>query len=897
MASREATIIECIWGKSSLQGESFLVQPLLHHMLAAGCMAEALAKSAAFASASKCFCDALGIAREIPGSKVIGFGASSHDIGKCFPSFQASVPELAIPLKKEGLPFPQEYRWQDHAAGGWAWLFEDARSKYLVTELNWDRDAAWLLATCIRGHHGDFSSQRSREPNDLFAAWEPARRAIMARVESAFDAREWKIAATPPDMSVAGMLWTGFIVLADWLASKMIVPGTPPNPVDFLSYCRSRCEKIASSFFPGSGVDWSQLFKFRDVFPWLNNPRPLQLECEYIITHEPGPCLAIIEAPMGEGKTEAAIYLATRWASNLSLAGMYFALPTTGTSNQIHNRVREFLAKHSDPAACQVALVHGMRWLIDRSTYHKLGSFQSLHDAVIAHEWLRPSKRAILSAFGVGTIDQSLMAALKVKFGFLRVLGLASKVLIVDEVHAYDAYMSKILTLLLKWMAIMRVPVILLSATLPAYRKSSLLDAYAPSASANLPIESNEYPVITIASNNEVHAYPVKGCAQHTKITLCNHFGMLGNHDEIARIAVEASGRAGGKCVCVIVNTVAAAQDTFQKVHDACKNLDVSLYLFHARFPAGQRRRIEKLVLRAFGPKGTRRPRRAILVATQVVEQSLDIDFDEMISELAPIDLLLQRAGRLHRHKRHARPEEDVVRLHVALPAKPDYKLGKNNIYSAYRMLLTCSILMEREHIDLPGDIRPLVDTVYHAPERETVTNNIPPDRLIKARERLNAEEADEAGMATQYLIAVPEPHTFTLAEQQRAVFDDDEGEGGSISYLSAKTRIEKYPVQHVIFLDGSRDKKLIDLCRSEKMPSHRALRSLLLCSAPVPEAWLHDARPAKDFDRLDKIPWLRHHTLLVTHDQRWRGHYPNGDRVELCNDPVFGIFKIQPSK
>jgi len=889
--SDDLPYLKYVWAKS----EPY--QSLLHHMIAAGCMADALARSQTFKPVADKLCKALGVPPGAGQARVIGYKVSLHDIGKCFPDFQISGgPALAAPLIKAGLLFPKAPEWKDHAAAGAAWLSRDRRSSYLTNELGWCRDAAWLVSSCIRAHHGDFMARNDPEPDDLHASWEPLRRSLVSKLDMIFGAREWKLEVEPPGMSVAGMLLTGFIVLSDWLASGYMIPGPSKEPENFLDWARARATSIANSLFPVPNTRWQELVAFRDVFPGpgFEKPRPLQISCEVVADKEPGPCLAIIEAPMGEGKTEAAIYLATRWAALSGLTGMYFALPTTATSNQMHVRVGKFLAEHSDPAACQVALVHGMRWMVDRGTPAKLGSFKNREQAVLAHEWFRPSKRALLSAFGVGTIDQSLMAALKVKFGFLRVLGLANKVLIVDEVHAYDAYMSRILTLLLQWAAALGIPVILLSATLPASKKAELLDAYAPGAGRMLPPGADTYPVITLAGQNGIRVFPVDGCAQHARLTLDLLHGMLGNAAGLANLAVEASAKAGGKCVCVIVNTVRAAQDIYGEVKKACKDTDTKIMLFHARFPARRRRKIEKEVLRLFGKRGRNRPRRAILVATQVVEQSLDIDFDEMFSELAPVDLLLQRAGRMHRHSRPSRPEYDVARFHVVMPSKHDYKLGKGQVYDAYRLLLTCVALEGRDVVNLPEDIRALIALVYPPPGTPLPMHGpVPCDKLEAARCKHIEEETTDANEAGAFLIAGPDPRAFSLAEQNRDVFDDDEGETGSKSYLAAKTRLERYPMAQAIFIEKDEEDVLVNAVSSEIMPSKKVLRALLLRSAPVPLSWVFEVTPAKTYRKIDAIPWLRHHTVLLTTDGAWHGIIPDGTRVAIMNDPELGLYKI----
>ena len=194
---------------------------------------------------------------------------------------------------------------------------------------------------------------------------------------------------------------------------------------------------------------------------------------------------------MGEGKTEAAVYLADRWAASSGQDGHYFALPTQATSNQMFGRIREYLQDRYEGTQVQLQLLHGHASL--SSEFAALRQINNLVFApgypgvdddsdeltVVASEWFTHRKRGLLAPFGVGTIDQALLAALQTKHVFVRLFGLAYKTVIVDEVHAYDAYMTTLLERLLEWLAALGSSVVLLSATLPKARREQLLAAYA----------------------------------------------------------------------------------------------------------------------------------------------------------------------------------------------------------------------------------------------------------------------------------------------------------------------------------------------------------------------------------------------------------------------------------
>lgn len=350
-------------------------------------------------------------------------------------------------------------------------------------------------------------------------------------------------------------------------------------------------------------------------------------------------------------------------------------------------------------------------------------------------------KRGLLSSFVVGTVDQLLMAALKVKHVQLRHLGLAGKVVVVDEVHAYDAYMNTYLDRILTWLGAYGVPTILLSATLPANRRGELIRAYRgkdrKSARNNsrrkdipqAPCEESgcpAYPLIT--------AVTYTGSLDQGMYRMCEDLSAGTNvivqemeDDDRALVAQLNDLLSDGGCACVLRDTVSRAQSAYQKLRKA---FGVScVKLVHSRFIAVDRMRNDAELLCLLGPDSDSRPDKLIVVGTQVIEQSLDIDFDVMITDIAPIDLLLQRMGRLHRHQRGEgqshRPEKlrqarcYVVGVEDWSEAPPRLAKGIDSVYP--KALLWRSMLALRTKADgsdaatinLPHDIAMLVGLVY----------------------------------------------------------------------------------------------------------------------------------------------------------------------------------------
>jgi CRISPR-associated endonuclease/helicase Cas3 len=630
--------------------------------------------------------------------------ASLHDIGKCHPDFQKyglGILPYADELMREGyLPVAEHpYR---HEIGTEAILLKRHRSDFK------DRNTAKAAAKILRLHHQK-SSENYLSPSPKEQDWCEAQDALIFELERRFCMRLKEIEFIISD-TVCVSLW-GAIVLADWLASGGL-------------------EESADRMFgsiPFCGPDFQNMFS-------LYSLRPLQKQCEMLAEgfRKNVPAAVIIEAPMGEGKTEAALYLAARIMECAGKNGFYIALPTMATARQMECRTSEMLMRLGLPPAL---LVHSEAWL-DRET--RWGG-------EVDQSWFAPTKRALLSHYSVGTVDQAMMSVLRIKQGVLRLLGLSSKVLIIDEMHAYDTYMQTILYRLMNWCSALEIPVIILSATLPSERKGRIIEAFG-GRHLNL---SGSYPLITsIEKNGGLSEIPTEGTYICKTISLeCVPYT---DFRDVARRALSAV-RTGG-CACVIMNTVRDAQEVYAECK-AAADTDVFLMLFHARFLAKDRKIIEDACLRRFGKTADDRPKKAVLVATQVVEQSLDIDFDYMISALAPIDLLLQRSGRIHRHNR-MRPEAVAVPRFTVLINGETGLSDIGRIYEPWTLSKTQEVLSAINVINIPGDIRALIENVYG---REPEMSEARFDLWIKKK----SGEAVKEGAAKDVVFPAPDPHCF----------------------------------------------------------------------------------------------------------------------------------------
>jgi len=361
----------------------------------------------------------------------------------------------------------------------------------------------------------------------------------------------------------------------------------------------------------------------------------------------------------------------------------------------------------------------------------------------------------------VGTIDQVLLGVLPARHQSLRLLGLIGKVLLVDEVHAFDPYMRQLLETLLRAHAAQGGSAILLSATLPFQFRSDLVNAYALGAGLEtVPLENqHDYPLVTQMSPaglNETRIATRESVKRRVKVERLS--------DEASTMAVIQQTVSRGQCICWIRNTVRDARQAYQQLAEQPWIEDNNLTLFHSRYAMIDRQRIELDVLSRFGKSSDHTQRQGqVLVATQVVEQSLDLDFDVMISDLAPIDLLIQRAGRLQRHTRNAKgdllqagttDQRSTPCLHLLAP-DPSHADDRNwlrmllpGTQAVYphvgQLWLTLRALLKNAGFAMPEDARALIEAVY----AEGAQDDIPVE-LQQASDEALAKQHAMQGMGT----------------------------------------------------------------------------------------------------------------------------------------------------
>ena len=762
------------WGKASPdQADSSAYHLLPFHCLDVAACGQALLRLPQFSLAS--LASDLGWPQQGV-EKLFLFFLALHDLGKFARAFQNLVPNLSPDL----VPADEGKRYeQRHDTLGWVLWEQDIAEGFALEGLPDPQSDFWAIwVRSAVGHHGkppqvsesgglialdagDFFLQADRRAAlafvaDIAAWWLPANLPVPQREHSQVLKRHaWRLA--------------GLSVLADWLGSSQAFFCYRSAPLPLGDYWQ-QAQVQAQLAVAGAGLSQLAVREWpspQHLFDYLHEPTPLQ-QYAASVELENGPQLFLLEDVTGAGKTEAALILTQRLMQAGRAHGLYFALPSMATANQMYQRVgsvyRRLYQAHAQPS---LILSHGARQLVEGFRQSVLQAQEQANDrsyqadegsaSAQCNAWLADNrKKALLAEVGVGTLDQALLAILPARHQSLRLLGLAGKVLLVDEVHAYDAYMMTLLKTLLTAHARQGGSVILLSATLPLAMREMLLAAYryGLGLSDDTVLDDRRYP-LAVRAGREVHAH---ACATRPQVRRRVQVQALHDEAQVVDLLIEQA--RAGRCIAWIRNTVEDARRAHSLLAEHLP--EQSLMLFHSRYAMGDRLDIEADVLARFGKHslGAERAGR-VLIGTQVLEQSLDFDVDVMVSDLAPIDLLIQRAGRLQRHARQSNgdPAEDAVEqrpvpeLYLLTPEPVDEPAANwysslfpkacfvypniGQLWLGARALLRAGCIVTPGEAGQPGAVRELVEAVYGA-DMESV-----PDALQKAsREQIGKDLA-----------------------------------------------------------------------------------------------------------------------------------------------------------
>lgn len=724
-----------LWAKTPIDIAQAIYHPLLLHLLDAAACASALMRREP-QSTAQMMAAALNVEIDSLPS-LLGFLVACHDIGKAAPGFQAKWPYFIKTAAEEGIFMPRN----PDLGFNHAFLSQIVLEKELPS-FGWDPGRTRLLSYAVGCHHGlrpsftEISLLESNRNAIGDRSWSEARKCILNVLSDFFEIRPPTLKYDQDPNGAEFVMLAGLITISDWIASnsELFTYGSREDCLELRTWYEKRCTLAETAL---DQVGWNtkcplvdKPLSFSDVFRKFS-PRPLQSGMAEVALNGENPSVYIIEAPMGEGKTEAALFSYLTLQARFGHRGLYVAMPTRATGNAMYSRVHEFLEGLQLNRPIDLQLVHGAsikdfpqsqyRTSSDNNEDHQ--SIASSND-IEASEWFGSRKKALLSENGVGTIDQALMSVLNVRHNYLRMWGLANKVVIFDEVHAYDAYTGTLLMELIRWLQSLNSSVVILSATLPERFRSELAAIVKREPGARSTHQKAAYPRITVMNKHSVSEYGFS-----FDESLSRKISIIGTSvDEFEPRSIVDRHMTDGGMAAVITNTVDRAQAIYRSwgegaaIHKDGEIIGKSLfdgtevYLFHARYPSDSRMMREGNALNVFSSKNDEREGRKVIIATQVIEQSLDLDFDFMITDFAPVDLLLQRAGRIWRKIRKRRPLKEPL-LYVAGLDERLIDFGRplwwSAVYKENILIKTWALLRQRKDICLPEDIDALVQAVY----------------------------------------------------------------------------------------------------------------------------------------------------------------------------------------
>ncbi len=691
--------------------------------------------------------------------------AALHDIGKVNVGFQARI------WRPVDLPGKRKPPRTGHTADLVPVLTgkDDVTVAWFFEALGWDKDVlewddkggetACALFVAALSHHGtplNLLDSRSANPRVWCSFGDLGPRRCVARIGKLV--RQWFPAAFdsggPPLPSAPAFQhhFLGLCNWADWIGSNEYwFPFVDEHRGDYFEAAQRQAKQAISTIglhLSDQRNGFAGVPGFGELFniPGVPTPNAIQATAQGTPLDRQ---LVIIESETGSGKTEAALWRFARMYERGLVDGLYFALPTRAAAVQIHGRVERFIGKLLPPPRPPVVLaVPGYEPGADAADV-ALPLYD--HGAAGELERDRPwasehPKRFLAAQIAVGTVDQAMLGALQVKNAHMRAACLARNLLVVDEVHASDTYMSVILEQLLAAHLGAGGYALLMSATLgSAARLRWLFRPRRESELPHLPLEDaikTAYPAVTTPGDGREAVVPAGENNQEKRVRIAAVPRM---HDcaDTAHRALKAA-RAGAK-VLVVRNTVDYAIETQELLEALAGPADAGLLftvrgkrtLHHGRFAAADRRRLDVEVERRLGKQ---RPGDGhIVVGTQTLEQSLDIDADLLITDLCPVDVLLQRIGRLHRHKRHGRPAGYTTPGCLVL-TPPDNDLAPllkytpnanglgphGHVYGSLQVLeATRRLIAEHPEWCIPAMNRELVERATHDDALEVITREM----------------------------------------------------------------------------------------------------------------------------------------------------------------------------
>ncbi|GAA2998572.1 CRISPR-associated endonuclease/helicase Cas3 [Actinokineospora diospyrosa] len=702
--------------------------------------------------------------------------AGLHDIGKHTPMFQLLRETVAHERFKLWLP-PEFGHLQVRGARNGRidtphGLLTALHINEALREWGADPSVAVRIACVLGGHHGYVPAagmlrQVRREITGHGGKlWQEWRTELVAAVVAARGLPDptsvnWAGVTLSP---LAGTALAALTTLSDWIASDTnnFAYATTNNLTAYQQHVEHAADAAVARL---RWTPWKPPRGFVDLFG--KDPRPLQVTVGDLLRGRTEPALVVIEAPPGDGKSKAALYASALFITALGLSGVYIGNPTRAISNQLYLEVAELLKGQA-----QVSLVHAdSRDFLDEQRVSPEAVCQDGAEGgdVAAAEWFT-RKKALLAPVGVGTVDQALKTVIRSGHVFVRLASLSGKVVVIDEVHGYSTYMSTLLERVLEWLGAMGVPVILLSATLPSGKKDALVRAWRSGAGGNDKVDvqlEEGYPRVTVADTTTTKVVPTEAAEVNQSRTFrLKHLA----DDEVADWVVTEA--LLGRAVAVVHNLTRRVSVTHDAVVERLREVPEAqrpeIVVLTGTLAHKPRRDREEQLRQLLGPEGQRPVNGMIVLGTQVLELGLDLDFDALCTDLAPVDAMIQRAGRVQRHRNTAGTELTLAFTGVTdSPTGPRFPPHLHTVYPRLIMLRTWAQLRHLEPITLPSDIPELVDSVYG-------DDMTPPDgweaEWARAEDQLELARARSRHAASLTYVPAParltDPHQLTHLNQ-----------------------------------------------------------------------------------------------------------------------------------
>ena len=687
---------------------------LYHHMYETGMLCKALLEKTTYSPLvdlfhSYMFKDDDTFMSNTDIIQTVSFLIACHDIGKASAGFQKKALEsddyhiefVLDTIAKEkmecGLTKSDGFRHE---------IVSSIIMKDYLKECGLDSRTVRGISEVYKNHHltlvEDESYSKIFEEENK-EKWDKVNHILLDKLKADFDPA-LPFAVKKEFRNIFDTLLLSLMYRCDWMASSLFSQEVTKDQ-SYAEYVQQTIDEYIS-YLGIHKIEYNEIknvTSIKELFPFLKKLRPLQSQAERIGNSDMEWECAIIEDETGSGKTEAGVYLAYKAMLSHGKQGIYFGLPTGTTEEAMNPRIQQCLDELFPGHKIKVRHASQRSWLLNDNDVED-------DEKDVRFENTTHRLQKLMYPYATGTVDQIELGVLRNKFAIIQLMDLSTKVVIIDEMHAYDAYMRGVLFRSLEWLKAYHVPVVIMSATLPDIIKKDIYKVYSKEPFTHV----DAYPLVTLLGNT-VTTYPVISTKQKELFFDCKQ---IYDSDEAILTLSQETIKDGGN-LAIIVNSVKKAIALYDL---AVKTLDTSkipVLLFQGRVTLEAKEKNTKKLLSLYSKQAKEkgfRPEKSIVIATQLLEQSIDVDFDYMISELAPIDLLLQRAGRLRRHndKGTVREKHPSLKELIVLTSKnfDDFTVyAKQN--HTYLLEKTQAYLEAYKCIIVPSDMRSAIEEVY----------------------------------------------------------------------------------------------------------------------------------------------------------------------------------------